>query len=184
MRSSSSEHATLQFRIIGWSTPLILVVLDHSPFERLVKDIDLRTFELAGTDSALAFLPPRPRAGHPHAHPGQSHDRHPRICELSRLQQTASPLLRPRGKVRGTTQRSPRLGARTSRSENRFSFQFVSRCARDAIWLHVLYLSAVYERTERVRSSPVCVEARHACERTDENRRTYTSARVRACVCE
>ena len=43
---------------------------------------------LIGTDSALAFLPPRPRAGHPHAHPGQSHDRHPRVRKLSRAPQT------------------------------------------------------------------------------------------------
>ncbi|ETW74859.1 hypothetical protein HETIRDRAFT_331807 [Heterobasidion irregulare TC 32-1] len=53
--------------------------------------------------------------------------------------------LRAHGMVWSATQ-SPRLGARTPRSENRFSFQFVSRCARDAIWLRVLYLSAVYER--------------------------------------
>ena len=138
---------------------------------------------LIGTDSALAFLPPRPRAGHPHAHPGQSHDRHPRVRKLSRAPQTGRD-----GSARARhgmerNAKKPEVGRANITLGESFFFSvcFTVRSGRD---LATCIVSICCLRTERVRSSPVCVEARHACERTDENRRIYTSARVRACVCE
>ena len=129
-------------------TPLALAFQAHTCVFSLS-----RHAVLIGTDSALAFLPPRPRTGHPHAHPGQSHDRHPRICELSCPPQTASPFLRPRGKVRGTTQRSSTGRAHTTRGESFFvSFRFVlfhgalgTRSAATCV------VSICCLRTERVR---------------------------------
>ena len=130
---------------------------------------------LIGTDSALAFLPPRPRAGHPHAHPGQSHDRHPRVRELSRRGPSCACKARY-----GARHKEPQRGARTPRAENRFFFSvcFTVRSGRD---LAACIVSICCLRTNG--KGAVQSSLRRGTARLRTHRREQTHIYECACAC-